>query len=736
MHDVNREHAAIAEITEREHLLETLLANIDGMVYRCRNDEHWTVVFVSEGCRVLTGFPPAELIGNQRTSFEQIIHRDDRAEVRRIIEAAIARRSAFELEYRIVRADGSVCWVWERGAAVFNAAGEARALEGIIQDVSSRKEVELSLQEAERRYRSIFENSVEGIFQSTPHHGYVTVNPSLARMYGYESPADLIEQLRDIEHQLYVAPGRRAEFFEAMDRHGAVTNFESEVYRRDGSTIWISENARSVRDLSGALLFYEGTVEDITERKHRESAIRHQATHDAVTGLPNRLVLSERLTEAVHRAIRDARQIALVYLDLDQFKFVNDSLGHEAGDQLLRETAERLRRCVRQDDTVSRQGGDEFVLLLESCGSRADVQAVVDRILDVVALPWTVGNRELSISCSMGVSMAPGDGRDAQTLLRAADAAMYRAKDVGRNNAQFFSEDMHTHSAGRLDLLMRLHHAIEAEEFELHYEPKYELASGAIVGVEALIRWRTAGGLISPAAFIPLAEETGLIIPIGHWVLRTACVQNRRWQQQGLPVIPISVNLSRRQLMRGDIAADVAGVLAESGLPADCLELEITESATMHDSERAAAMLQRVRAQGVRLSMDDFGTGYSNLSYLRRFQVQCLKIDRSFLRDAPTDPESAAIVRAIISLGHALELRVLAEGVETEAHHRFLRTTECDELQGYYMARPMPAAAFEALLCSQTRAALATAPIPAQPQQTVLPEAAPAKAVMSRRVKR
>jgi diguanylate cyclase (GGDEF)-like protein/PAS domain S-box-containing protein len=680
------------------NLLETLLANLDGMVYRCHGDDIWTMDFVSEGCHALLGYHPENLMSDSRISYQDITFPADRERVQETIRFGLANRSRYEMEYRIVRADGQVRWVWERGVGIFSPDGKVEAMEGYVQDIDDRKQAVQALQEAERSYRSIFENAIEGIFQSTPEGGYLAVNPTLARIYGYNSPEELIVGLRDIEHQLYVEPFRRNEFMRLMVENGSVKNFESRIFRRDGHIIWISENARAVRDEAGSLMFYEGTVETITERKLYEEQIQHQATHDSLTGLPNRTMLHNYLLRAVQTAEAGNSVPAVVFVDLDQFKYINDSLGHQAGDKLLKTVAQRLVSCVRDTDMVARQGGDEFVIVLGNQRDEESITEVLQRILNSVSQPWIMDERELNITCSLGVSRYPEDGGDVETLLKNADSAMYKAKEVGRNNFQFFASNMHAQVPNHLDMLVNLRHAIEYQEFQLYYQPKISLDTGRIIGAEALIRWDLADiGMVPPAHFIPFAEQSGLIVPIGEWVLRTACAQNRAWQNAGLPAIPVAVNLSPYQINQ-DLVAMVKQVLSDTALDAGCLELEITENVVMKDAEKIVAMLNALKALGLRISVDDFGTGYSSLSYLKRFPVDALKIDQSFVRDVVHDADSAAIVKAVISLAHILNLRVIAEGVETEAQCDFLRENGCDEVQGYYFGRPMCVADFSKVL--------------------------------------
>ena len=688
--------AAPLDITR---LLTTITDNLVGMVYRCRIDPIWTMEYVSEGCHKLTGYRTDELVFNNRVSYDQMTLPEDRERVSRTILAALEDNAAFDVEYRIRRADGQTRWVLERGVGLHNAHGQLAWVEGFIQDISDRMEASEALYEAMRRLSSIFEHATEGIFQTTPEGSYLNANPALARIYGHTSPAALIAHLHDIPRQLYVLPERRAEFVRLMQEQGAVHNFESQVYRRDGGIIWISENARAVKNADGSVQFFEGTVVDITARKQHDAELEYQASHDSLTGLPNRSLLHDRIEQAIVKARRDRQLVAVVFVDLDHFKLINDSLGHHVGDRLLLEVSDRLVACVRGHDSVARQGGDEFVLVLTELHDENEIIAIVSRLLETISQPWVDNGQEYGLSCSVGISCFPQDGDDPDALLRCADTAMYKAKSSGRGTYDFYTPELNLAISERLELENSLRHALERDEFRVYYQPRIDVDSGRIIGAEALIRWDCPGkGLIPPDCFIPIAEETGLIIPIGQWILQEACCQASAWQQAGLPPISISVNLSPIQFRHAGLVQSVADALRQANLSPACLELELTESFVMHDAERINIAMQSLKALGVDIAVDDFGTGYSSLSYLKRFPVDRLKVDKSFVRDIDSDPEDAAIVRAIITLGHALGLKVVAEGVETRAHLEFLRHHGCDEFQGYYFSRPVPAADMESLL--------------------------------------
>ena len=425
------------------------------------------------------------------------------------------------------------------------------------------------------------------------------------------------------------------------------------------------------------------------------------AHHDPLTDLPNRILLQDRLIQAIELARRQGRQLAVMFMDLDQFKNINDSLGHAVGDQLLQSVARRLVGCVRQSDTISRQGGDEFVLLLPDLEYAEHAARSAQKIIDAVALPQRIDQYDLCTSVSIGIAIYPNDGEDAQTLLKGADTAMYCAKANGRNNYKFFEQSMNVRAVQRQSTETSLRRALARDEFVLHYQPKINLRRGTIVGVEALVRWQhSERGLLLPDEFIPIAEDCGLILPLGRWVLRAACLQARAWQQAGLPPITVAVNTSAIEFRAKDFVENIHATLADTGFEARFLELELTESILMRDAQATAAVLRALADAGIKLAVDDFGTGYSSLSYLRKFPIDTLKIDQSFVKEMTRDPDDATIVRAVINMGKSLKQRVIAEGVETPEQYSALLAHDCQEGQGYYFSRPLSAEEFAALLGS------------------------------------
>lgn len=666
-----------------------LIDSIDGMLFRCLVDEFWTLLYVSAGCRELTGFRPEELVGKAFNSLEALTHPEDREVVRGTIMAAIDCGVPYTMEYRLICRDGEEKWVLERGVARLDTDGQ-RIIEGYLEDITERVLAQIQLAETELRYRSIFENSVVGMFQSTENGRYLAANQALASLYRYPTPEALVGSLDNIANSLYVDPRRREDFKQAIRQSGRVVDFESEVVCSDGTRIWISENAHAVRNANGELLYYEGVVEDITERHRYQSMLQYQATHDPLTGLPNRNVLSDCLRHATGGVGGGPAQIALAFVDLDNFKVINDSLGHAVGDQLLRLIADRLRGALRPCDSVVRYGGDEFVLVIDEREGAEATHQLLQRVLAAVQSPLALAGHILHVGCSIGISCYPGDATALDDLLRLADMAMYRAKATGKGGYCHYSEELNAQAQERFSLEAALGMAIEREEFVVYYQPKM-CARGIVRGFEALVRWESEQhGLIGPDRFVPLAEETGQILRIGAMVLARACHEAVGWPAvEGQP-LSVAVNLSMRQLRDPGLLAQIEAVLASSGLAAERLELEITESMLMEDVEATISVLNALRRLGVRIAVDDFGTGYSSMTYLQRLPVDTLKIDRSFVTGCDLDRKAMVIPRTVIFLGRSLGLHLVAEGVECAGEWEVLRACGCDAFQGFLFSPPLP----------------------------------------------
>jgi diguanylate cyclase (GGDEF)-like protein/PAS domain S-box-containing protein len=591
-----------------------------------------------------------------------------------------------ELQWR--RKDGTTIWVQLNAHGIRSSHGTL-FFEGFVYDVTERKRAEEML----RKQSTAITASMDGIGILDERLEFTYVNDSLARLFGYpdhdvligRSLCDLYEPQEQVRFITSIVP---------MVEDRGRWRGEATGLRRDG-VLFPQEISLTAIGGGGMVC----VVRDITERTYAEEQIKHLAYHDALTNLPNRLLFKDRLTVALSHAIREGARLAVLFLDLDRFKIINDSLGHNIGDQLLQAVAARIQSCVRESDTVARLGGDEFTVLLPRLHRAEDAAPIASKIIEAVRYPFHIEGREFFTTTSIGISLFPEDGTDAESLIKNADTAMYQAKEVGRDNYQLFNAVVNANALQRIALEHGLRRSMASDELAVHYQPIFDLRDGHITGMEALLRWTHPQlGNIPPATFIPLAEATGLMIPIGTWALREACRQAKAWHDAGHPQLSLAVNLSVTQLQQSDLVDRVRTILAETGLPAQSLELEITESSAMQSPETSIRTLYDLKKLGIRISLDDFGTGHSSLSYLKRFPIDTLKIDQSFVRDITSDPDTAAIVTAIIAMAHSLRLKVIAEGVEYQEQAEFLRNHACDQMQGYLMTPPVPAEEFLAFV--------------------------------------
>jgi diguanylate cyclase (GGDEF)-like protein/PAS domain S-box-containing protein len=600
------------------------------------------------------------------------------------------------------RKDGSFYWERQTISVIRDGDGRIARYISVKEDTTLVREMAQALSMREQALAS----SSNGIIitkSSADDHSIVYVNPAFEDITGYKAHEVIGREGRFLVRDDLAQPGLneiRSALHEKRASHAVLRN-----YRKDGSLFWNELHIAPISDLSRhETTHFVSVINDVSERIHYQQAIEHQATHDNLTGLANRTLLHDRISQAIAFARRSSRSVAVMLLDLDHFKRVNDAYGHSAGDDLLKEVSSRLRTCVRESDTVARLGGDEFVIVLADLTAADDVDAIAAKITESLAKPIMIGENESYVGASIGISLFPRDGEHGETLLRNADMAMYRVKEHGRNSVRTFSPEMATMAIERVDMEGALRRAIDRQELLLHYQPKIDLATRRIVGAEALVRWQHPQiGLVHPAEFIPLAEETGLVVPLGEWVMREAFRQHAAWRAAGLPPVKLAINLSARQFRLENLPDIVAEAMREHGAVASAFVFELTESMVMQDAERALGVMHELKKLGIALSLDDFGTGYSSLSYLRRFPIDEVKIDRSFVRDLRHDPDDAAIAAAVTALARTLGLRVVAEGVEQEEQVRVLEKLNCDEVQGYFFGRPLIVADFEDRLRREMR---------------------------------
>jgi len=692
------------DVTERNHMIETLRRSeqryrniLDGI-----QDAYFEVdlkgritFFNNALCRQL-GYDKEELRGMNPQQYTD--HDTQKRMFDAFIQLYKTGVSIKAIEETIIRKDGTV-GVSELSVSLMrDSAGKPMGFAGISRDVSERKQMEETIRQSEERYRTIIEEMEEWYFETDLIGNITFCNDIFANILGYSqkelSNLNLLKFLKkDDSDSVYRL------FKQVYNSGNPSKNFPYEFIRPNSNRISAEFSVFPKRDKDAKIIGYRGVGHDITERKHAEERIQYLATHDILTGLPNRLMFSQLLNHTILSSKRYQRQFAILFIDLDRFKIINDTLGHEAGDKLLQEISLRLMQTLRAVDVVARLGGDEFVILIEEISDLHQVEIVADKILSVVIKPVTLMNEECRVTASIGISVFPKDAKDEQSLMKNADLAMYLAKEEGKNNYQFYTPDIHSRSLELLSIETNLRSALERNELTLQYQAKVDFKTNTINGVEALLRWDSPVlGSVTPTQFIPVAEESGLIVPIGRWVLKTACAQNAAWHHAGLPPVRVAVNLSLRQLSDEFLIDDIKNALNDSGMDPELLELEITESMVMHNPIRMIAVLKDIKKLGVRIAIDDFGTGYSSLAQIKNFPVDTLKVDRSFIRNITKDAEDDAITDAIISMGKTLNLTVVAEGVETVEQMNFLRDHSCDEMQGFYFSKPVLPEEFADLL--------------------------------------
>jgi diguanylate cyclase (GGDEF)-like protein/PAS domain S-box-containing protein len=693
-------------LREAQERYRTLVEHLPAVVYVDTPKGPGYAGYTSPQAEAMLGYP-LDAWDADPLFWTKLLHPDDKERVVAENTRANAAGEPLILEYRMISRDDRVVWLHDESVVLPDETGQIRYRQGVLLDITKRKEAEKALREAEVRYRTLVEQipAITYIDRADGSDEPLYTSPQIEEMLGYTAEEWLegrlwSECLHPVDKERVLAADER------FESGGERFSEEYRLFAKDGSVVWVREDAVLTRDETGGPLYWQGVLFNITERKVLEEQLQRQALHDTLTGLPNRALFSDRLQHAVARTQRRGGKVAVLFMDLDNFKVINDSLGHNAGDELLVGVTGRLRASLRPEDTAARLGGDEFAILLVDLNNVDEATLVAERIGDKLRAPFELAHRETFVTASIGVAISgtTGTPRWPEELLRHADLAMYRAKHSGKARYAIFEEAMSARAMERLELSNDLRRALEREEFAVHYQPQVSLATGKTMGFEALVRWEhPERGQLLPARFIPLAEETGLIVPIGQWVLREACYQAKEWNRQypSDPSLIVCVNLSAKQLRDPNLYRVVGQILEESGLEPGSLELEITESVAMEDAPATAAALEELHTLGVRVIIDDFGTGYSSLSYLEKFPMDYIKIDRSFVGELEGESGSRVLVKVMIDLVHTLGLEVIAEGVETTGQFERLREMGSDIAQGRYFSRPLPSEAAASLLEKQ-----------------------------------
>lgn len=702
----------VREITDalnQEGPVKSLMGHLPAVVYIEEPSGPSGEVYVSPQIEGVLGFTPEEWLSTPEFWMERI-HPDDRDRVLEVAERSAERGDRFHMEYRLIHKNGHVVWVTEDDVCVRDDDGQALYWQGVMLDVTPLKQAEDQLRLTESQFQALVEHLPAVIYVDPPGQDSPTiyVSPQIEEVLGVTPDQYLADPLYWRNH-LHPDDQERAEAdYDSFVRTGSPDTSDYRMLKPDGTVVWISDRAMAIRDEDGSTIMSQGVMFDVTKQREAEEQVAHLSHHDRLTGLSNRGMFEEMLEISLARARRSAMAVAVLMLDLDDFKLVNNSLGHEAGDELLRQLAIRLRDTTSDTDLVARQGGDEFLIALTDIPGSSRVpgpdmdaalvagESMILAIQRALETPFLVSGTEAYVTASIGMSLFPGHAGDAHTLLQSADSAMYISKKAGPGGYSVFSPEQ-SDSATRLDFSTRLRKAVESKNWVLHYQPIVDLTDARLTGVEALLRWEDPnGGLIAPGEFIPLAEEMGLIEAIGDWVIEEVCRQAAEWHGAGID-LEVGFNLSPRQLWQPDLTSKILSQVGNAGVDPAKLVLEITEGTAMTDPERTQHILWDLHGRGLRLAIDDFGTGYSSLSRLKHLPVSTLKIDRAFVMDLPTDPDAGSMADAIIQLARSLGMSPLAEGIETELQWRFLSERGCELGQGYYFSRPVPAAEITAL---------------------------------------
>jgi diguanylate cyclase (GGDEF)-like protein/PAS domain S-box-containing protein len=688
--DVTERKEAEDKLREAEERYRTLVEHIPAVTYIDRIDEVNSAVYISPQVEEMLGYTPEKWREDSEFLWK-ILHPDDKERILAEAQRTNETGDPFGEEYRVISKSGHVVWVRDEAGLVKDREGTPLFWQGVVHDITERKRTEEALREAEERFRRSFEDAAIGMALVGTDGRFLRTNRSLCDMLGYREVELLGKTFQDITHpddlDADLDQVRRM-----LDGEIRTYQMEKRYFHKEGQVVWALLSVSMVHDEEGEPLYFVSQIQDISERKVLEERLQHRAFHDSLTDLPNRQLFMDRLGQALRRTGRRHKRIAVLFMDLDGFKVVNDSLGHQVGDLLLTVVAQRLRRCLRPEDTLARFGGDEFVVLIEGLDDPAQAVQVAERITEELRSPFIMEGRDLYVIASIGISLGDARTHDPDALLREADTAMYRAKDEG-GDFRVFNPAMYKRAFSRLEVENDLRRAIEEEEFVIHYQPMVDLQTGELWGMEALVRWdHPERGLLEPSEFVPVAEQSGLVMPMGEQILREACFRAKEWQEESsrIPALVMSVNLSATQLSHLDLADTVERVLGETGLEGSRLTLDVTETVYVKVLAGNTAILDRLRALGVRFSIDDFGTGYSSLSYLKRLPADAIKIDQSFVKGLGEDVDDTAVVRMIIELAHTLRLEIIAEGVETEEQATLLKEMGCDFAQGYHFSKPLP----------------------------------------------